>query len=220
MATAATRHLKVGRIIDKALGVLERAAVPALLYVAVIGGINVGVTWFSLGITAILDALGIMLATVVVSIAATYWLLETMLRSTELAPRPEGEVLPFFALWILYSLGAGAAFLVVIIPGLLVMARWSIAQPLFVARGGSVTKALGESWERTSGAEFQIIGATLALLIPLIGVMIACAVMFERTDIVGIVVSQIAGSSITVVGTALSVALYGLIEHTDASVFE
>ena len=40
-------------------------------------------------------------------------------------------------------------------------------------------KALGESWERTSGNEFQILGAALALLILPIAVMIACSILFE-----------------------------------------
>ena len=42
------------------------------------------------------------------------------------------------------------------------MARWSIAQPLLVARGDGVMAALGESWERTKDKEFQILGAALS----------------------------------------------------------
>lgn len=220
MAAAATRHLKVGRIIDKTLAALERAALPALLYVVVVGAINVAVTWFSLNITAPLEALGISLATVVVSIAATYWLLEAMLRATGLSERPAGDLLPFAGLFVLYMLGVGLALIVVILPGLLVMARWSIAQPLFVANGGGVTKALGQSWEKTSGAEFRIIGAALALFLPLIAVVIACAMLFERDDLVGMIASQLATSAMSGLGIAMGVALYGLIEFTDAKTFE
>jgi hypothetical protein len=44
---------------------------------------------------------------------------------------------------------------------------------------------LGESWERTSGAELQILGAMLALFILPISILIACSVLFKPEDLVG-----------------------------------
>jgi hypothetical protein len=213
MATQISRQLKVGTIIDKALAVVELNAKPVLVFVAVFTAVNIAITYMSLSLTAITEQIGVGLAKFAVAITAAYLLLDTMVRRTGLRTRTSADVFfPFIGLSILYILGVYAGFIALVLPGLVVMARWSIAQPMFVARGGSVTAALGESWDRTRGAELQIIGAALALLVLPIAVIIACSVLFDPADLVGIVVAQIATSLTTVVSTAMGVALYGLIQ--------
>jgi len=213
MATQMSRKLKVGTIVDKALAVLELNAKPVLIYVVAFTAVNFAISYFSLSLTAIMEQVGVGLAKFVVGVAAGYLLLDAMVSRTGLRSRTSEDVFfPFVGLSVLYILGVYAGLIAVVIPGLVVMARWSIAQPMLVARGGGVVATLGESWERTSGAEFQILGAMLALLILPIAILITCSVLFKPEDLVGIAVSQLATSALSIVSAAMGVALYGLIE--------
>ncbi len=211
MATLPSRELKIGKIIDKTLGVVEHTATAALVYLAALSVVNVAVAYFTLEMIAPMQQLVIGLGKFVVGVAAAYFMLEAMVRKTGLHETDEETFLAYFGLSVLYTLGVLVGFILIIFPGLLVMARWSIAQPLLVARGEGVTKSLGESWERTRGNEFPILVAAFALILPLIAILIACSVMFEKENLIGIVVTQIATSATSVVSLAMGVALYGLI---------
>lgn len=212
MAIAATRDLKIGVIIDKTLGVLERAAVPALIYFAALTLVNGAITYFTGAMIAPLQVLAIQLLKMVVGIVAGYLLLDVMVRKTGLLSRKgEDAFMAFFGLSLLSGLAVFVGFILLVIPGLFLIARWSIAQPLVVARGDGVMRALGESWERTRGNEFQILIAMLALLVLFIAVAIAGTALFEKTDLIGIAVTQAGSSAMSAVSLAMGVALYGLI---------
>jgi hypothetical protein len=212
MAIAATRDLKIGVIIDKTLGVLERTAVPALIYFAVLTLVNGAITYFTGAMIAPLQVLAIQLLKMVVGIVAGYLLLDVMVRKIGLLSRKGDDAfMTFFGLSLLSGLAVFVGFILLVIPGLFLIARWSIAQPLVVARGDGVRQALGESWERTRGNEFQILIAMLALLVLFIAVVIAGTALFEKTDLIGIVVTQAGSSAISAVSLAMGVALYGLI---------
>jgi hypothetical protein len=212
MATVVTRDLKIGTIIDKTLGVLERSARPALIYFVAVTVISCAITYFTVAMTAPLQSLAIQLLKMVVSIVAGYLLLDAMLRKTGLRSDSAGDTfMTFFGLSLLSGIAVAIGMVLLIIPGLFLIARWSIAQPLVVARGGGVMQAFGESWERTRGNEFQILMAMLALLIIFIAILIAATLLFEKTDIIGIVVSQIGSSAMSATALAMGVALLGLI---------
>ena len=148
----------------------------------------------------------------VVGIVAGYLLLNAMVRKTNLVSRKgEDAFLAFFGLSLLSGIAVLVGMVLLIIPGLFLIARWSIAQALVVARGDGVMQAFGESWERTRGNEFQILMAMLALLVVFIAIVIAASALFEKTDIIGIVVGQVGSSAMSAVSLAMGVALYGMI---------
>ena len=213
MPIRSAASLKVGAIIDKTLGVIEHNIPPVLLCAAGLTVVNGAVAYFTQGMTRIADGLVIWVAGVAVGIVAAYLLVDAMVRRTGLRSRTEGDVFVAYCIMaILSTLGVLGGIVLLVIPGLVFWARWIIAAPTLIARGGSGTGALGESWERTRGAEFQILVALLALLIGPIAVIIACAVLFERADPVGIVISQFATSLTTVISLAMGVAIYGMLE--------
>lgn len=219
MATVAPRELKIGAIIDKTLAVLERTAVPALIFFAALTVVNCAITYFALAMIAPLQVLAIGLLKMVVGIVAAYLLLDVMVRKTGLQSRKgEDAFLTFFGLSLVSGISVLVGLILLIIPGLFLIARWSIAQPLVVARGDGVMKAFGESWERTRGNEFQILIAMLALFAVFLAIVIAATLLFEKTDIVGIVVSQVGSSAMSATSLALGVALYGLIVGTGDTV--
>ncbi|MBO9519262.1 MAG: glycerophosphoryl diester phosphodiesterase membrane domain-containing protein [Porphyrobacter sp.] len=212
MVMLTSRNLKIGTIIEKTLAVIEHCIMPVLIYAAGLTLINSAIGYFTVGMTQPMDQLVIALGKFVVGVVSAYLLFDILLRRTGLISRTEGDVfLPYVGLSILYTLGVTAGMILIIIPGLVIMARWIIAQPLLIARGDGIKQALGESWERTRGSEFTILGALFALLLPLIAVIIACTIMFDPADPVGIVVGQLATSATSVVSLAMGVAIYGLI---------
>lgn len=212
MAIPAPRDLKIGKIIDKTLAVLELNMVPALIFVAALTAANLPITYTSVGSLDPLKLAGGQLLGSLIGFVCGYFLLVAMLRRTGLLSRTEGDVfLPYLGMSILAGLAVLLGLVAIILPGLFLMARWIIAGPLLVGRGDGVMKALGESWSRTRGNELSIIGAALALVVLPVAVIIAARMFFEETDLIGMAVSQLAGSGISVVLTAMGVALYGMI---------
>ena len=210
MASVAPRNLKIGTIIDKTLAVVERAAMPALLYFVALTVLDGAVGYFGLTMTAPLQAVAFALLKALIGIVCAYLLIDAMVRRTGLRSRSEGDVfLPYFGLSILYTLGVLAGFILIIFPGLFIMARWSIAQPLLVGRGDGVMQSLGESWEQTKDNEFQILATLLVFLLPTIVISILCTIMLGRASVAGMIISQIASSASSVL--AMGVALYGLV---------
>jgi hypothetical protein len=217
MPTLPTRELKIGKIIDKTLAVLEANAVPALIFVTALTAVGLPITYFSVGSTAPLQVAGGQLLRTAIGVVIGYFMLVTMLRRTGLQARGSDDTfLPFVGLSILSSLAVMLGMIALIIPGLILIARWSIAQPLLVAQGTGVMASLGESWARTRGNEFSILAAVLALALLPIAVIIAVRVWFEQDQIVGMVVAEVATGAITVALMAMGVALYAMILGRDA----
>lgn len=211
MATLPTRELKIGAIIDKSLAVLERVAMPALIFLVALTALNCALAYFTLN-AAPLSQLGVTLLRVVVGVFLSYLLLNAMVQRTGLRSRGDADVfLPYFGLAVLYGLAVLVGFILLVIPALFLIARWSLAQPLVVARGERVMQAFGESWERTRGNDFPIIVAVLVLVMIPIAISVVAGIMFAKDDLVGIVVSQLASSVSSLLSLSMSVALYGMI---------
>jgi hypothetical protein len=211
-APAPPRQLKIGTIIDKTLGVVEFSTAAVAIYVAGLTLVNAVVTYFTIGMGPMEQA-GVGLVKFVVGVTAGYLLLDAMVRKTGLRTRTDEDVFfAYFGLSILYTAGVVLGFIFIVLPGLVIMARWSLAQPMMIARGDGVMKALGESWERTKGNEFQIIVAVLALFFVPVALVIAAAVMFDPADPIGIGLTQFVSSLMSAVGLAMGVALYGMME--------
>jgi hypothetical protein len=206
------RELKIGTIIDETLGVLERCRWQALVFLAVLTLINGAATYFGLDYTSFSHELAKGIFNLTVGIVGAYVLFEAMLRETGFLPRgTEDSFLPYVGLSILYTLAVGLGLILIVLPGLFLMARWIVASPLLITRGGGVMAAMRDSWERTRGNEFPILVAVIVLFGLLIGVSIFAGLSFEEDDPVGIVVSQLASSATSLIGIAMGVALYGLI---------
>lgn len=211
MATLPTRELKIGAIIDKSLAVLERVAMPALIFLVALTALNCALAYFTLN-AAPLSQLGVTLLRVVVGVFLSYLLLNAMVQRTGLRSRGDADVfLPYFGLAVLYGLAVLVGLILLVIPALFLIARWSLAQPLVVARGERVMQAFGESWERTRGNDFPIIVAVLVLVMIPIAISVVAGIMFAKDDLVGIVVSQLASSVSSLLSLSMSVALYGMI---------
>lgn len=210
MPVAPPRELKAGTIIDETLGVLERCAVPFLLFVVVLTLLNAGVGYYGLEYTSVTQQIlkGILAFTV--SVAGTYFLYEAVLARTGLRSRGADDAfLPFIGLAIITALAVMAGFVALILPGLYLIARWSVAAPVLIVGGKGPIKAMQDSWERTKGSDFSIFVAVLLFYgVPTLA-SIAMSVVFGPEDPLGIGLSQLASAVATALGVAMAVALYG-----------
>jgi hypothetical protein len=211
MATVPSRELKIGTIIDKSLAVLERAVVPGLVFVGALTVINSAIGYFTAN-AAPLSKLAVTPLTIVIGVFFSYLLLKTIVDRTGLRTRGDKDVfLTYFGLAILYGLGVALGMILLVIPALFLIARWSLAQTLVVARGDGIKQAFGESWERTSGNEFQIIVAVLLFVVVPLVVSVTATFMFGQTSLTGIIVSQLATAVGSLLSLCMGVALYGMI---------
>lgn len=217
MAISTARELKIGKIIDRTLGVLEVNAVPALIYLAVLTALTFPIAYGSAGSTAVLQLLGGQLLRSVIGIVCGYFLISVMVRRTGLQSRTAGDMLlPYVGMSLLASLAVMLGMVALILPGLFFMVRWSIAQPLMVAQGQGVMASLGESWERTRGNEFPIFAAGIAAVVVPFIVIIASGMFFGPENPVGMIVTEIATSGINLLLLAMGTALYGTIVGKEA----
>ncbi len=222
MATLPSRDLKIGTIIDKTVDVVGRNVGPSLLFVAALAVLGTGVDYLSLqaqqafSVSALLQVSALSLALLVVSIVGSYLLIETMLRNTGLmSEERERRFFAYLGMSILIGLAVGAGLIFLIIPGLVFMARWSVAQSLLIGRGTGVMDSMGKSWEVTKGNEVSIILAALAMLILFYALAFLPPFLFPELGVVGTAIGRIGSSAASVISCAMGVALYGLISARD-----
>jgi hypothetical protein len=112
---------------------------------------------------------------------AVYWFTRHVLlgaiASTSAPPRSRfgGYILVGIATQIPFALG----LLLLVVPGLFLLARWYIATAILLAEDTSVDVAMGASRDRTSGFALPIIGSWTVLILP---VIVASVILFSAGD--------------------------------------
>ncbi|WP_156313460.1 hypothetical protein [Erythrobacter sp. SG61-1L] len=222
MATLPSRDLKTGLIIDKTIDVLGRNVGPALAFVAVLVVLGTGVDYLAVqaqqnvSASAMLQAAALSLALVVVSIVGSYLLIEAMLKRTGLMSyQGERRFFAYLGMSLLIGLAVVCGLVFLIIPGLVFMARWSVAQALLIGRGTGAMDSMGKSWEATKGNEFAIILAALAMMVLFYALAFLPAILFPDLGMAAAVIGRVGSSAASVISTAMGVALYGLISARD-----
>ncbi|MEM6476814.1 MAG: hypothetical protein AAF687_11665 [Pseudomonadota bacterium] len=170
-------ELTFGNVVEGTFSTFARNAQPFGLYVAIVTFLGVAVEWglpnLTGGITSfygeeILTSLGLSVGIIgivlfLAFIIAQYVLWQAVLRQERLGTNfADGRYLAFFGQSLLASLGIGFATVFLIIPGLIVAARWSMAPAFLIGNNDGVIDALGESWDTVSGNTTPIVLALLA----------------------------------------------------------
>ncbi|MDF8333939.1 hypothetical protein [Novosphingobium cyanobacteriorum] len=121
-----------------------------------------------------------------------------------------------FGAAFLGTLGIVAGLIVLVLPGLYVAARWSMSSSLVIAEGLTTTQALGQSWQRTAQAAWQVTGAAFVVglgmlaLFALVGLVggLSETGTSEQMGLVGTAVANAAGAGIQIMTTLFAVAVY------------
>lgn len=108
--------------------------------------------------------------------------------------------LAYFGLQILMGLGVGLGFLLLIIPGIILLVRWMLASGYVVGTETPVMEAFGKSWEATSGYGWSLFFSAIVLGI-VTGIAVAVFVM-------PIVYVTGEGSSLSVFAESLGQTIY------------
>lgn len=210
MATLPRRKLNMGMIIDRTVEVLSQNIVAGLIFIVVFGGLGTLTDYLAQG--AVPRQLLFSLIVALATIFGAYLLSQAMLRKTGLLSyQGPPRILAYFGLGIITVLASGLGLILFIIPGLILMARWSIAGPLLIAEGKGVTQSLGESWETTRGSEMPIILVFLILVLLFSVIAAGASLYVPEVGMPATVVSKLAGAVGNVMSAATGVAIYGLL---------
>lgn len=173
-----------GGFLGEAFDLIAENMQSVLLYIAVIGGLNaVGlilgyvdanerIAGFAYdidlegptGITPGLYQLGI----VVISIVGSYLLASKLVESRGRLQPGGTRIWAYFFMVLLSALGIGFGLVLLIVPGLILLVRWSAATGFLVGSRKGIIESLGASWEATRGHSWPIFFAGLVLFIILI----------------------------------------------------
>jgi hypothetical protein len=202
--------LDVGELLRATAAAISSRAAGAVGYVLALGALGSALDLAEVE-NSFLDTIA--------SLVGGYLLLRAMLQGTGNLEINAGQRFGgYFGLSILSGLGILLGFVVLIIPGLVLMVRWLPAYAILLAEGTTVTGALGESWRRTAGHFWPLLAASLMVLL-LAAASMAVYVSNEFFSVLPTTVSLVAGNLMLaatgMVFTALGVATYRL--STDQS---
>jgi uncharacterized membrane protein len=74
-------------------------------------------------------------------------------------------LLPLIGLSLLWALGVGIGFMLLIVPGIMLLMAWAVAVPSLVVERQGVFAAFRRSSELTKGSRWKIFGLSLVLLV-------------------------------------------------------
>ena len=75
------------------------------------------------------------------------------------------KALPMFGLMILWSLAVWVGFILLVVPGLILMTMWSLCIPVLVAEDAGVIGSFGRSRALTKGSRWQIFALLLGVVL-------------------------------------------------------
>ena len=215
------RQKDVGGFLSETLDVITDNAVPILLFILVIGGMSATATIFGfINVEETTEVFGVpvttstpvvgglvgvyALALMVASALASYFLLSAMLQGRGRLPNSDTRIWAYLGLTLLSGLGTAFGILLLIIPGIILLVRWSAAPAFLLSARRGILESLGDSWEATRGSGWAIF---LAALILLIGFAILAGIFVGFSEFSGLTtVSTILASFVDVAGSAFSLA--------------
>jgi hypothetical protein len=198
--------LDVGEILRETTVVLSSSAGAAAIYVVVLGAIGSAIDLYGASTNIV---------STVTTVVGGFLLLRAMLlKSGLLEPGPAARFGAYFGLSLLSGLGILLGFIVLVVPGIVLIVRWLPAYAILLSEDTRVTEALSQSWDRTRSQFWPVLAAVLLVLV----LGLVAAVIYAASDITSAVplkAAMIAGnlalSLISAVFTALGVAVYRLL---------
>lgn len=126
---------------------------------------------------------------------------------------------------LLSLLGIGAGLILLIIPGLYVAARWSLANALVIGEGLGSTESLRESWHRTRHHAWAIVVCYALLAVVFLGSAVGIGVLIFANgasptgtpSFLESITGNVLGGALSVIASLLTCALYGLISRPEGA---
>lgn len=86
-------------------------------------------------------------------------------------------ILPLIAFGILFAIGVGIGFVLLIVPGLILLTFWSLGAPAIVVERVGPIEAFGRSWRLVRGEAWSVFATLLVVLLIVIGVGIVFGIL-------------------------------------------
>lgn len=170
-----------------------------------------GLTTLNLVLDRLMPGSGSTIPSTFANLGVQYGLLTLVLTSIGLRDGNAGFG-SFFGINFLAGLGIVVGMILLIVPGLILAARWSTANAALLAEGEGVTAALGRSWDMTRASIWSIIGVQLVIFVP--ALVIAFGVLFALIETMPIVANAIMYLALFTASTLswlAGVAIYALL---------
>lgn len=170
-------------------------------------------------------------ATLALQFALTRRLLRRM--GYAMPGKPRGGA--FIGLSIIAGLALIAGLLLLVVPGIILLVRWSLGTPILISSEESITNTLRHSWHHTDGHFWAIFISLLVIYVPFVAMFGAALVMSNGSAFAelvpeevgglayaGILIANLAMNSGIVGGWIAAVAIFSLLQSSSAvaDVFE
>ncbi len=152
-----------------------------------------------------------------VNFFVTYHVTEQVLRGEGLMTVWSRSYGAMFGANILTTLGAAVGFVLLLVPGLYLLARWSMVSPLVVAEGLTTSQAMSRSWEATRNSAWSLAAVYLVYFLIFVGLFVMIGLGMAAGVATGSEVESSLGTTIATNGGAsvmgmlsilISVAVY------------
>jgi hypothetical protein len=125
------------------------------------------------------------------------------------SPRGRRRFWAMLGLSLVSSIGIVLGLIILIIPGIYLLVRWSAAVPSLIAEEAGVFESLSRSAEAVEGRFWQVFGAILVVWTPLVPALLAAGLIMPKDQrLIEALISNIAINLCLIVGWHLAVAIY------------
>jgi hypothetical protein len=116
-------------------------------------------------------------------------------------------ILPLIGFGILFAIGLAIGFVLLIVPGLILLTFWSVGAPAIVVEGASPIDAFGRSWRLVRGEAWSVFGVLLLVFLIVIAVQAVLGAIGAAIGAGGLIVAAIVATAITAPVYALAVSV-------------
>jgi hypothetical protein len=181
---APAKRLGVGDVVSETFSVYGQNIVPLLgsaLAVFVVVGLVSGVLQRAGGVLLLLLAVAVSLAGQALYTGFVVGLVRDVRDGRrdqtvgDLFSAAAPFILPLVGFGILFGIGAAIGFLLIIIPGLILVTFWSLGAPAIVVEGIGPIDAFGRSWRLVRGQAWQVFGVLVVIFLIVVVIQIVLA---------------------------------------------
>ena len=167
--------------------------------------------------TIVAGAFGMVAVVIILMVILSYLLVAALLRSRGEVPQAGSRFWAYIGYTIVAGLGVLLGFLLLVVPGLILMTRWIAAPGYVVGRERGITEALRDSWDLTSGKAWPIFGGIVLIFVAnamISGVFEGIALTMPTTiALIASTVSNVVANLAGAIGLAFGIAVFCLLDR-------
>jgi hypothetical protein len=116
-------------------------------------------------------------------------------------------IVALIAFGILFGIGVGIGFILLIVPGLILLTFWSLGAPAIVIEDAGPIDAFGRSWRLVRGDAWSVFGVLLVIFLIVLAVQIVLAAIATPIGDAALVIAAIVSTAITAPAFSLAASV-------------